>query len=648
MPHGEHSPRCYESRQAATLDVVGPFRPSVYKGARYMLNCRDLFSQMIFSYPMQSTTEEATALKSFRNDWFGYQHKPGARLYLDQASYFKHGDFERLIDEWGWSRSYSPPHAHALHPAESMNYVLLRVTRALLVTAQAPNTWWTWAYLTAAYTHNRMTTSRQKITPYELHYGNRPSIDHLRIFGTPVTVRVPQTNSKLEPRGRAGWFVGYAKDASYRTYLIFVAETKQLIQSRDVCFHEYLLITKREAAINTLFMPQQYDDNLPSSRTQPCPPGQDLDRFTRNKIIPPNETIDTQICDDTRDTSKVSESMVPEESLPVPEESLIVTEEPNSTEQQLHSPPPTYTTRSGRKVIHAPTFNVDETAMGAASKFNYPGADQTHVHSNTALAVVSRSGSPAEEKLDTQQATVNQEYTDSNNEPQAPASYGEYLKLPSGSRRAWRESIDTEYGNLVRNGTFEIVAKTPNIKAMHTKWVFTIKSSGLYKARLVVVGTNEPLDSEASIFAPTVDRTSLRAATVMALTNKWEAVTMDVTAAFLHANVDSDILFIEIPKGIDAPPGSVPRLGRSLYGLRSAPRLWLDHLVNSFKSLGFRRSILDQAMFILNDIIVLVYVDDIRAYGPKEKLKKLVENLGKIYDLKHDFSPNVRYLGCEW
>ena len=65
---------------------------------------------------------------------------------------------------------------------------------AMLTTAQLPMTYWGKAALTAAYLQNLTSTSTlpNGVTPFEVFYGRKPDISHLRVWGVRCFAMVPQ------------------------------------------------------------------------------------------------------------------------------------------------------------------------------------------------------------------------------------------------------------------------------------------------------------------------------------------------------------------------------------------------------------------------------------------------------------------------
>jgi hypothetical protein len=76
-----------------------------------------------------------------------------------------------------------------------------------------PLSLWVEVVSTAVYIQNKcLHKALEKKTPEEVFTGKKPSVDHLRIFGSPVYIHVPkEKRTKLEPTGKKGTFVGYSE-----------------------------------------------------------------------------------------------------------------------------------------------------------------------------------------------------------------------------------------------------------------------------------------------------------------------------------------------------------------------------------------------------------------------------------------------------
>jgi hypothetical protein len=67
--------------------------------------------------------------------------------------------------------------------------------------------------------------------------GEKPEVNHLRIFGCPVYIHVPKDKrSKLDPLGKKGIFVGYSE--TLKAYRVYIPGHKQVEINRDLTFDE--------------------------------------------------------------------------------------------------------------------------------------------------------------------------------------------------------------------------------------------------------------------------------------------------------------------------------------------------------------------------------------------------------------------------
>ena len=95
---------------------------------------------------------------------------------------------------------------------------------------------------------------------------------------------------------------------------------------------------------------------------------------------------------------------------------------------------------------------------------------------------------------------------------------------------------------------------------------------------------------------------------------------LDVKSAFLNGEIEEEI-YVHQPEGFikKGKEDYVLRLKKALYGLKQAPRAWNYKLDCILKSMGFIRSIGDQAVYILKNVqdklLVGVYVDDLIITG---------------------------------
>jgi hypothetical protein len=90
---------------------------------------------------------------------------------------------------------------------------------------------WVEAVGTTCYLVNRSPSSAlDDKTPHEVWSGNKPSLQHLRVFGCDAYVHVPKENrSKMDKKAEKCIFIGY-KDG-VKGYKLWKPETKKVVYS---------------------------------------------------------------------------------------------------------------------------------------------------------------------------------------------------------------------------------------------------------------------------------------------------------------------------------------------------------------------------------------------------------------------------------
>lgn len=118
-----------------------------------------------------------------------------------------------------------------------MNRTLVEMSRLMLLDAKFPKKFWAEAVSvsTAVYLRNHCPTKAVKSkTPYEAWYGQKPKVDHLRVFGCDAYTHVPKDEwGKLD---RKCVLLGYSKMT--KGYRLYDPVKDKVIYSRDVKFNE--------------------------------------------------------------------------------------------------------------------------------------------------------------------------------------------------------------------------------------------------------------------------------------------------------------------------------------------------------------------------------------------------------------------------
>ncbi|CAI7852735.1 unnamed protein product [Closterium sp. NIES-53] len=205
--------------------------------------------------------------------------------------------------------------------------------------------------------------------------------------------------------------------------------------------------------------------------------------------------------------------------------------------------------------------------------------------------------------------------------------------------------MDRELAALEKRETWDLIPieKATNKNIITGKWVFRVKTKadGSYekhKARWVVRGFDQTHGVYYTLtFAPVSRHTAVRLVICEAAAKNFPLRQIDVSNAFLYADVDAEI-YVEYPHYYPSNPPSVCKLKKSLYGIKQAPRLWQQHLNKKLTEVGFRQLPHDPGMYQLYDkgsyALLVAYVNDILYVSSSASLGDRIEaDLKKSLDL---------------
>lgn len=183
--------------------------------------------------------------------------------------------------------------------------------------------------------------------------------------------------------------------------------------------------------------------------------------------------------------------------------------------------------------------------------------------------------------------------------------------------------------------------------------IFDIKLDGKFTRKSRFVGGGHLTETPSSLtYSTVVTRESVRIAFLMAALNQLDVKSADISNAYLNAPCREKVWIVAGPEfGTDE--GSVMKVVRAWYGLKSSGAAWHAMLSQTMHDLGYQRCKADYDVWLRPNRkqdgfeyyeYVLIFVDDILAisHEPMETMTKLAE----LYELKNDsiVKPD-RYLG---
>jgi hypothetical protein len=228
-------------------DICGPMQTLSLAENKYFLLFVDDFSRMSWVYFLSEKSQAFSFFQKFKalvEKQSGYYLKV---LRTDRGGEFTSDEFKEFCNLHGIKKelttAYTPQQNGV---AERKNRTIVEMARCMLKEKSLSNMYWADAVHTTAYILNRSPTKMVKnSTPYEAWFCRKPTISHLKIFGSACFVHIPaQQRQKLDGKSVKCIFIGYSEEI--KAYRCFDPLTNKLYVSRDVIFDEGGVYQKNE------------------------------------------------------------------------------------------------------------------------------------------------------------------------------------------------------------------------------------------------------------------------------------------------------------------------------------------------------------------------------------------------------------------
>nr|KAJ0198111.1 hypothetical protein LSAT_V11C700366270 [Lactuca sativa] len=169
------------------------------------------------------------------------------RVRSDNGGEFTSNHMLQFYNEHGILLETTCPHTPQQNGVVERKHIhFLETAHETRFEANLPNRFWGECILTAAYIINRLPSKVIKNkTPYEIVWNQKPQYDHMQVLGCLAYYRNTDTKGeKFENKGKPGVFLGYPQGT--KGYKIYDIESRKIIISREVLFHESTLPFKNE------------------------------------------------------------------------------------------------------------------------------------------------------------------------------------------------------------------------------------------------------------------------------------------------------------------------------------------------------------------------------------------------------------------
>ena len=497
------------------------------------------------------------------------------RIRFDRGTEFK-GELRKWMYQEGVVAEPSPPDTPQSNGrAERLNKTLIQRTRAMLLHFDLPDSLWEYAMEAATYTRNRVVSVNETKTPFELFYGQKPPIDHLRVFGCTAHVLVPSNQrAKFDSVSQRGIFVGYLRHS--RAWKVLVDNRGLVV--RDSC--------------NVKFIEDQTNDAL-------------------RKVLRENPDADVKDLG-----TEYVDIILPDAKRPAPATSSDLTEDLLGGD----SGDDASDANDGEEHASREETQDDAPEEGAEER-RYPlrhrraptGRNPYEGYVNMASELMTLPGTIQEAKSRPDWPLWREAINDELRSVYEKGVYSDMsvLDVPTDKKpipSKWVFDYKTdENGNVVR-----------------------------YKARLVAKGFHQVQGIDfGETFAPTVQVATIRFLLAHAAEQNYQIHQVDVKTAFLNGELEEEV-YVKVPPGINAE-GRIWRLHKALYGLKQAAKAWYDKWTEALAALNFAPAKADPCLFIRTEgspVFLILYVDDVLVFGAIEDIKPVVKSVKETFEVK--------------
>jgi len=570
------------------VDVHGPISvPSIFQ-ERYFLVILDDYSKYLTVQPLCNKSDATAEIIEFINHWekffLGNGNYHTKILRSDNGGEFLNKTLTTYLDSKYITHQTSNAYEHHENgAAERAIRSVKDMARVILLQSKLPVPFWSLATRCAAFVMNRLPhkTINGKI-PYEVWTKQLVNLKMMKPFGSQVYVKIPIGVKSFSAQALSGIMVGYATNK--KGYLVYDPTQNRIFTSSQIICHPSIY----PAANLTFNEPLIISSKVTAAHLHPL--------TISNLVIPPTNAVSE---------TPLANCVLSSNSSVCPKVCQLQT-----------------VLEHGEDKIYALIIPISIGNM-KRTRTNENKICQLDESNNTTI--------PDSVILSANNVLLNLESRSS-----IPKSYKE--AITSNEKSKWADAMDSEFNSLQSNNTWSLEPLPEGRKAIGVKWVYTIKDTGRYKARLVALGYRQQAGVDfLETYAPVIRGESIKLIFALASKSKLKIHSIDVTTAFLNGEI-LELIFVKQPPGYEDKkrPNHVCKLNRSLYGLKQLPLMWNIKLNDVLIKEGFRRLGGDLGIYISKDkrTIMGVYVDDILICGPSDsEIEQVKNNVRKYFSI---------------
>jgi hypothetical protein len=225
-----------QSGQLLYMDTIGPSRVRSMGGKWYVLVIVDDYSRYSWVFFLERKDEVFEHFQSLALRLNNVHPNCLKVIRSDNGTEFRNASFDQFCLEYVVDRQFSTPRVPQQNRViERKSCTLVEMVRMMLDEHRTPRRFWVNTISTACHISNRIfLRSILHLTPFELCFGRKPYISHLRPFGCKCFVLKYDNLDKFESRSSDGILLGYTPHG--RSYRVFNIETNTIVMSCYVTF----------------------------------------------------------------------------------------------------------------------------------------------------------------------------------------------------------------------------------------------------------------------------------------------------------------------------------------------------------------------------------------------------------------------------
>ena len=192
------------------------------------------------------------------------------------------------------------------------------------------------------------------------------------------------------------------------------------------------------------------------------------------------------------------------------------------------------------------------------------------------------------------------------------------------------QAMEEEVENMIEKDIFEVVPRSrvsTYQKVLRAVWLHRRKTKPTgkvyrHRSRLCADGSRQTYGIDYNeTYSPVVQWSTVRILLLLSKLKGYKSRQVDYVQAFPQAPLEDEEVFMEIPAGFyhkdsDSTKNYALRLKKNLYGLKQASFNWNELLKAGLLKQGFKQSQIDPCLYIKNNIICVIYVDDTIFFAP--------------------------------